>query len=221
MKGNVLVIPDIHFPYHHRNSFDFLEQTAKRWKCTKVISLGDMFDMHRTGKHLPEPCSMGMSEELEMNKVCVKVLSKMFPKMSVCYGNHDLRAYKAVKEKGITSDMLKPIGELFGCPKDWIFDYEFNIDGVLYFHGDGYSGLRGAMDAAMKRRNSVVIGHLHSFGGVLYHNNGYNTIFGMNAGCLIDDKQPAFAYGMNSKDKATLGCGVVIEGKEAHFIPMI
>lgn len=219
--GNTLVISDIHFPYHHRESFDFLNDTYKSWKCTKVISVGDMFDMHRTGKHLPEPNAMSMADEIKTDKINVKTLASIFPEMRICYGNHDLRAQKAVKEKGITGEMLKSLHELFECPVGWKFDYEFIDDGVIYFHGDGYSGQRGAMDAAMKRRSSVAIGHLHSFGGVSYHNNGKDMVFGLNTGCLINDKLPAFAYGINSKDKATIGCGVVVEGKSGYFVPML
>lgn len=221
-KGNTLIISDIHFPYHHPDSFDFLEETAKRWKCTRIRSSGDMFDLHRTGKHLPEPESLSMDQEIKMGKVAVKVLSKIFPRMQITFGNHDLRAVKAVKEKGITSEMLRPIGDLFECPKGWEFGYEFQEDGVIYKHGDGYSGQKGALECAMKHRMSSVIGHLHSYGGVHYHNNGYDRIFGLNVGCLINDKAPAFKYSINAKDKSTLGCGVVIEGgKEAYFVPMV
>lgn len=218
--ANVLVIPDVHFPYHHKRTFDFLEETASKWKCSQVVSVGDMFDMHRTGRHLPEPESYSMKDEIAFAKVAVKQLSSIFPRMKICYGNHDLRAFKAVKEKGITSEMLKPISDLFACPKEWEFGYEFLKDGVIYFHGDGYSGIKGALDAAMKKRSSVVIGHLHSFGGVHYHNNGYNRIFGLNSGCLIDDKMPAFSYASTAKDRPTLGCGVVVEGREAYFVPI-
>lgn len=219
--GPILVIPDIHFPYHHEGSFDFLREVYQKWNCRRVISLGDLFDMHRTGKHLPEPEAYSMKEEIRLSREAVKTLAKIFPKMKVCFGNHDLRAFKAVKEKGITAEMMRPIADLFECPKDWEFDYEFLIDGVLYFHGDGYSGLKGAMDAAMKRRSSVVIGHLHAYGGVSYHNNGGSQIFGLNVGCLIDSSLPAFNYAKTLKDKPTLGCGVVVSQSEAYFIPML
>ena len=223
LKGkpaNTLVISDTHFPYHHKNTFDFLEETASRWKCSNIVSVGDMFDLHRTGRHLPEPDSMSIKDEISKARIAVKTLSSIFPKVRICYGNHDLRAFKSAKEKGISPEMLRTIGELYHCPDTWEFNYEYIIDGVKIFHGDGYSGLKGAMDAATKNRMSVAIGHLHSFGGVNYHHNGYNRIFGMNVGCLIDVKAPAFAYAQTSKDKPTIGCGVIVEGKEAYFIPL-
>jgi len=164
---------------------------------------------------------MSMKEEIEMGRVNVKSLGSLFPRMDICYGNHDLRAYKAVKEKGIIAEMLYSLSELYRCPPGWRFDYEFRHEGVSYFHGDGYSGQKGALEAAMKRRGSVVIGHLHSFGGIHYHNNGQNQIFGLNVGCLIDASLPAFNYAATAKDKPTLGCGVVIEGgQSAYFVPM-
>lgn len=221
-SGNSLIISDIHFPYHNRNAFDFLAETSRKWKCTKFYSTGDMFDLHRTGKHLPEPTAMSMEDEIAMARVAVKILSRIFKDVKTVYGNHDLRGFKAAKEKGITQEMMKSIPELFECPKTWEFGDEYLIDGkVILFHGDGYSGVKGAIDAASKRRSSVAIGHLHSYGGVLYHDNGYNRIFGLNTGCLIDDSLPAFNYAKTSKDKPTLGCGVIIDGgNEGYFIPL-
>lgn len=162
-----------------------------------------------------------MTRKIRMSKVAVKTLARIFPRMTITYGNHDLRAFKAVKEKGITSEMMRPLAELFNCPKTYNFLYEYVQDNVIYFHGDGYSGMKGALEAAMKKRMSAVIGHLHAFAGVHYHSNGHTRIFGMNVGCLIDDKSPAFTYATNSKDKGILGAGVVLEGGEsAYFVPM-
>jgi hypothetical protein len=45
-------------------------------------------------------------------------------------------------------------------------------------------------------------------------------IFGMNVGCGVDVKAYAMAYGKVYPKKPTLGCGIVIDGKIALFIPM-
>lgn len=179
-----------------------------------------MFDVHRASRHVPEPDSLDIETEIKRATIFVSELYKVFPKMQIVYGNHDLRIYKVGKLVGIPAAAIRSPGELFNCPKTWLWDKECRIDDVIYFHGDGYSGPQGALNAAITRRSSVSIGHIHSFGGVLYQNNGYNRVFGLNTGCLIDQASPAFRYAETSKNKATIGCGVIIEGVEAHFIPM-
>lgn len=219
-KSNVLAISDIHAPYHHKHTIDFLVDTARRYKCTEIVDMGDLFDIHRTSRHTPEPESYGITEELERARIFVKELALAFPKMKIAYGNHDMRIVKVGKLLGIPAEAIKSPADLFECPKSWVWGKEHSVDEVIYFHGDGYSGSQGALNAAINKRSSVVIGHIHSFGGVLYQNNGYNKVFGLNTGCLIDQNSPAFRYAETSKNKATIGCGVVIEGVEAHFIPM-
>lgn len=90
----------------------------------------------------------------------------------------------------------------------------------MYIHGEGFSGQNGAITAAKSHRQSVVLGHLHTFGGVTYSASRNDLIFGLNVGCLIDTHAYAFRYGKFLANRPTLGCGVVIDGKQAIFVPM-
>ena len=47
-----------------------------------------------------------------------------------------------------------------------------------------------------------------------------DRIFGLNVGCGIDIDRYAFAYAQDFKIRPGLGCGVVVDSGEAHFIPM-
>ena len=67
---------------------------------------------------------------------------------------------------------------------------------------------------------STVSSHLHADGGIGYSTSpSGETIFGLNTGALVDDSAYAFRYGVNSRFKATLGCGVIVDCREAYFIP--
>ena len=73
----------------------------------------------------------------------------------------------------------------------------------------------------MSNRQSTVIGHVHSWGGVQYTSGPKDTIFGMNVGCGIDETSYAMAYSKPFRYRPTLGCGVVLgDGSHAMFIPM-
>jgi hypothetical protein len=62
----------------------------------------------------------------------------------------------------------------------------------------------------------VVIGHIHAYASVFYEGKH----FAMNAGCLIDKEAYAFKYARGALLDVSLGCGIVVNGTHAHFIPM-
>ena len=63
-------------------------------------------------------------------------------------------------------------------------------------------------------------GHTHANAGVFWMASPNDMIFGMNVGCGVDSEHLAMRYGKKYIGKPTLGCGIVINGKEASFIPM-
>jgi len=65
---------------------------------------------------------------------------------------------------------------------------------------------------------SCVLGHHHSSGGVKWLVNPLRRMFGLDTGCLIDDKAMAFAYGMRIKIRSVLSAAVVIDGVPHHVI---
>jgi len=66
---------------------------------------------------------------------------------------------------------------------------------------------------------SCVVGHFHSAAGVKYLVNPLHRMFGMDTGCLIDDKAMAFAYGLRTKIRSMLSVGIIIDGVP-QVIPM-
>lgn len=219
-KNNVLVISDTHAPFQHEHTLDFLNDQYKRFKCNKVVHIGDELDKHALSNWAKAPDSMGAMQEYEAGMEFMKKLYKLFPNVLVCESNHTSRPYRKASDAGIPSVYLKEYREWMQAPKTWRWEYRHEIDGVLYLHGMGYSGKNGALDAAVINGQSVVMGHLHSFGGVQHVANESQRIFGMNVGCLIDTKAYAFRYGRDFRNKPTIGCGVVIEGHNGIFIPM-
>jgi hypothetical protein len=92
---------------------------------------------------------------------------------------------------------------------------------VCYHHGTGTSGQNAAMTMMKTKRMSTVIGHTHSFAGVQFSNNGIETNFALNVGCLIDLDAPVFNYGLNNREKPVLGCGIVYSKSYAEFVPLV
>jgi len=220
--ARVLVQPDLQAPFHHIDSIPFLLSVSDKYKCNDFVNIGDEVDFSTLSvSHVPDPDGIGFKEEFNQALNFMKELYKIWPRMKICVSNHTIRPIKKALYAGVPSVFLKTYQEFLGAPQTWVWRDEWEIDGVRYIHGEGLAGQMGHIRGAEKSRNSVVIGHLHAFGGINYLNNYKgDLLFGMNVGCLIDEKSYAFKYGKHFLHKPTLGCGVVIDGVP-FFIPML
>ena len=220
-KDNILVVADTHFPFEIKNYLHFCKQIQKRVKCGTVVHAGDVVDNHAINYHEHDPD--GRSPEDEMKEVdrSLKLWTKAFPKMHICLGNHDRMVNRKGRTVGLPSRVFRPFREIWNLPKGWRDDFSWEFYGVRYMHGTGYSGDNAHIKAAYDNRQSTVIGHTHSFGGVGHLANNKDCIFGMNVGCGILRKSYAFEYGRDFKKKPIIGVGVVTDGgKYAQFFPM-
>ena len=219
-KENVLVISDSHIPFEHKYYLDFCLEIKDRVKCGTVVHIGDIIDNHSISYHEHDPNGRSPIDEMREADNHLKRWFSAFPFLSLCKANHDLVDRKA-KTVGLPERVFRPFRDIWGLPKGWKNEFSFEIDGVIYQHGTGYSGDNAHIKAAYNNRQSTVIGHTHSFGGVGYMANEKDCIFGMNVGCGIDRHSYAFEYGRDFKKKPILGVGVVTDkGKYAQFLPM-
>jgi hypothetical protein len=129
--GNILVIPDMHLPYHHRDSFDFVHAAFKAYKCKKVINTGDIFDHHQGSYHESEPDALDPETEFKLTRQHAAVLQKMFPVMDISRGNHDAIPSRKLKTVGLPSSMLADENKLYDLKPTWKWhsEYYFNSGG--------------------------------------------------------------------------------------------
>ena len=85
----ILVISDLHIPYHHPDSFSFLNKLKTRYSWDKVINIGDEMDWHSINvSHVINPDLPSAADELEVGKFWMKKLEKMYPDMLLLESNH-------------------------------------------------------------------------------------------------------------------------------------
>ena len=144
-----------------------------------------------------------------------------FPDVKVCVGNHSALPFRQATTAGIPKRFLKTYEEIWEAPKGWKWELQWEVTGVLFEHGTGSSGPNAAKNRAIANRQSTVIGHCHSFGGVNYLASRNDMIYGLNRGCGIDNSAYSFRYGRQYPKKPTIGCGLVLDsGRIGLFIPM-
>jgi len=223
IKGSsrvVGIISDTHIPAVHPNYFEFVCNTFKRFNVTDVVHIGDLVDNHALSRHVSEPDAISVEDELDLAIKGIKEWTSAFPDVKMCLGNHDAISSRQAKTLGISQRFLKSFNEIYELPKTWDLKFDHKIDGVLYDHGLGSSGMYGAKNTALKERKSYVQGHTHANGGAHFLSSTTDTIFGMNVECGVDEKHLQMRYGKKFRAKSTLGCGIVEDGEQPFFIKM-
>lgn len=219
-KDIVLAIPDAHFPFQHRDIIPFLSTVADKYSPDIIVNMGDCIDCHALSDYSHDPDGYSAGMELDKAIEQLQSLYKLFPEVSVCVSNHEVRPFRKAFKTGIPTRFLKEIKAAIEAPKGWNWADRWIFDQVVYEHGESFTGVNAHLLNAKANMKSTVIGHQHSHAGIQYLSNPYEQFFGFNTGCLINSSAYAFAYAKNMKNKPTLGCGIINKGIP-HFIPLV
>lgn len=217
--SNYLIISDLQIPFEHPKALAFCKDVQKDFKIPKenILCVGDEVDQYYGSRYNKDPDVLDFTprKELLVARERIAEWVATFPVMRLCVSNHGLRWLSKAHDAQIPSELLIPYKKLFNMPRGWQFREEWLFKEKHPFrmiHGMGYSGVMGARNAAIDGRVSTVIGHLHSHAGVHFINNGAGTIWGLNAGSLIDEGAFAFKYSKYTRFKSIISCAVVLDG---------
>ena len=216
----ILVISDMHIPYHHQDSFAFLQAIKKEFKPTFTMSIGDLLDFHAISMHTHDPDLYSPGHELNASKEHIKRLESMFPKLIEVDSNHSSLVYRRAVKFGMSRQFLKDYGEFLGTKKwKWVDDLTItmsNGEKCFFTHGRSADVLKVSQTMGM----SAVQGHYHTAFTIKYWANPDRLFWAMNVGCLINQKNLAFAYSKNHKTRFIVGCGVILDGIP-RLLPMV
>lgn len=221
---SVLVIPDLHCPVMHVDSFKFIKAVAKLYKPDKVICLGDELDYHCLSFHESEVDDMPYSEstEFEEGKRYFSNLYDIFPEMSIMESNHGSMVFRKARSCRIPRKFLKTYQEVLDSPPGYTWHKNLIINtplGPVNF-SHGHYAPKDILKKSMLRAMSQIQGHYHNDFEIKYwsSDNG-NRYFGMTCGCLIDDEKYAFLYNKTYIPRPQLGVGIIYDGIP-ELIPM-
>ena len=107
MHNSVLVISDLHIPYHHKDSFRFLKAIKKEFKPDTVINIGDLLDFHAISMHEHNPDLPSAGHELDIAREYVKELEGIFPEVTEVDSNHSSLVYRRALKFGMSREFLK------------------------------------------------------------------------------------------------------------------
>jgi len=215
--ARVLVIGDTHAPAMHKNYVSFLLKIYKKYKCNRVVHIGDAVDWSAISFHEKEVDMPNAADEFKAAYKQIQKIYAAFPSLDYLTGNHCSLPKRKAQSIMLPDEVLKDFSSLWGVDGWRIYPryHDLVIDNVIYRHGDkGKGGARlAALSNAMAEHRSLVQGHLHAQLGIEFAASKSTCIFGMQVGCGTDPDHPNMRYSRVYTQRPLLGCGVVVNGE--------
>lgn len=196
---NILVISDLHIPYHDITSITLALDYGKKNKIDTIVINGDLIDFHYLSRFQKDPRKRSVAEELEAAREFLSVLRKNFKGIPIYYllGNHDMRYQHWLESKAI---------DVLGCP-------EFELTSLLRLgelgitliddktiikagkltitHGHliirgVFAPVNSARGAYMRAKQSIIIGHTHKISEHTETNIDGEITTTWSTGCLCE-----------------------------------
>jgi predicted phosphodiesterase len=148
LKGHkkVLVINDVHLPYHSIDAITACFDFAKKEKPDAIFINGDLLDFHGLSYFEKDPRKKHFSAELEMFKEFFQTLQKIFNcKIYFKFGNHEER---------YESFLFQKAKELVGVD-------EFELSNIIKARAEGIEIIK---DKRLVVMNGLPFVHGHEFG---------------------------------------------------------
>lgn len=207
----VLLISDMHIPYHHPDTVAFLTHLKKKYNPTRVICLGDELDKHALSYHDSDPDLKSAGDELRASLPVVHELEKLFPKMDILESNHGSLVWRKAKTNGIPRHYIKSYQDVLEVGEGWQWHHDLTIklpngNSCYFHHGKASDVLKLSQQMGM----SAVQGHYHSDFSTKYWANPNGIYWGFQIGCLIDRSSYAFAYDNVNIKRPIIGTGVIV-----------
>ena len=178
-------------------------------------------DCHAISMHDSNPDLYSAGDELRHSRVYIKELEKIFPQMKIVHSNHSSLVYRRALKYGLPKDYLRSYNEFLGVGDgwEWVDDLTITLSDnskCFFTHGMSADVLKVAQQYGM----NTVQGHYHTKFAISYYSNPDALIWGMQTGCLINQKSMAFDYAKNFKSRFIVGCGMIING-QPKLMPMV
>jgi len=220
LNKRILVIGDLHFPYHHSDTFDFLSLIKKKYKPDRIISIGDEIDGHAWSYHEQETELDGPGIEFNKAKKCMKKLEKLFPRMDILESNHGSLHNRKSQTHGIPKGFIKSYNQAWGVSNKWKWHWDMNIKlpnkQMLYLH---HARSKNIIKSSQMLGKNCIFGHHHNEQYIRYWTGGYESMFGAFTGCLVDIDSLAQEYGRINIHKPLLG-SIIVENSKPRILRM-
>ena len=213
-NSRVLLISDLHIPYHHQDALAFLKHLKEKYNPTRVICLGDELDKHALSYHDSDPDLPSAGDELRKSLPVIAELHEMFPVMDIIESNHGSLVWRKAKTFGIPKHYIKGYNNVLEVGEGWKWSFDLTItlpngQRCYIHHGKTSDVIKLSQQMGM----CAVQGHFHETFKVDYWGNPNGLFWGLQTGCLIDDDALAFSYNNVNIKRPMIGTAVIIDSQ--------
>tara|TARA_S200002703_G_scaffold18690_1_gene15220 strand:+ start:2989 stop:3999 length:1011 start_codon:yes stop_codon:yes gene_type:complete len=201
---NLLVLSDIHVPYHERDAVWSAVHYGKENGCDAVLLNGDVMDFYQLSRYDKDPRKRGFEQEIKLGREFFAWLRSMFDcPIYFKLGNHEER-YQAYLRKKAPELLEVPeweMGVLLKCGENKIEVIDdkriIKFGNLNILHGHEFqSGFSSPINPArtflMKMNANVLCGHVHRSSTHREKVVGGRPIQGFTTGCLCE-LEPEYA----------------------------
>jgi predicted phosphodiesterase len=210
-NSRILLISDMHIPYHHEDTIAFLTHLKAKYNPTRVICLGDELDKHALSYHDSDPDLPSAGDELKKSLPVIQELFKIFPKMDIIESNHGSLVWRKAKTFGIPKHYIRSYNDVLGVDGGWKWSFDLTVTlpngQKCYIHHGKTSNV---IQLSQQMGMCAVQGHFHESFKIDCWGNPTGLYWGMQAGCLIDDDALAFNYNNVNIKRPVIGTGLII-----------
>lgn len=167
----ILVLADIHCPYHDIASVNKAIEDGKSRGVDTVIILGDMMDFHRISKYPNDPGTLSFQDEIRVGSQMAFSIRDSFPNAEIFYieGNHEVRLEHYIQRnadefRGMEELKMSNLLDLKMQDITYIQDAFIHCGDMSFLHGHelrGVGGVNPSRKLFAKMKKSAICGHLH------------------------------------------------------------
>ncbi len=220
-NARILIVPDLHCPYHHPDAIQFLTALKTKYRPTRVINLGDETDGHAVSYHESDPDLMSPGYELQAAIVSLTPLYRLFPDCDIMFSNHGSLILRKGLSAGLPADVFKCYNSIYKAPKGWTWQKDLvltlpNGQSVYFCHGRQANALNMSQRLGM----CTVNGHFHTQFSIQKWSSPLSINWAMVSGCLIDTRSSAYAYNQKEILRPILGASLIVDS-QPRLEPML
>ncbi len=207
---NILVLSDLHLPYHDVEALSIAIQYGIDKNINCIVINGDLLDFFMISRFTKTKYGRSVADELEVAKDFLDILNREFPEIPIYFlmGNHDVRLqlYLAVKAPELLDMNEFRLEYLLDAKKHnmTVLDETtlMRINRLNITHGHMlirgiFSPVNSARGAFLKAKAPVLIGHVHKVSTHSETTLSGKTITTYSTGCLCELNPDYFPFGNN------------------------
>lgn len=184
--GRILILSDIHLPYHDAVAVEVALKHAEKWKPHSIILNGDTMDFYSISRYQTDPDKRDLKGEIQVGRDFLAHLRERFPDARILFkwGNHEDRwaAYIANHASDLADCDFTQLREILEFEESGIEEVQsrqfIKVGKLLVVHGHELpKGIATPVCAAKRLfdrlRASSVAGHWHQI-SEFTDNSGYD-----------------------------------------------